>query len=542
MSFAAQFEALRATLHAELDEELGAGGAASATFALPSGYSVLINQTGINEVRQAGTLVGSGGIALYYTPATGPVQPLELTSSAAAQVSATELQVTHTYTGPLAARATYRLIVEGDDVRVVARVRNLGTTTIEQIGLGSPGFPITWPAAFPASIGFDTGGESYPSAGNPSAGMFMVTTSNDRPFNFSLYPVQDVHERFGIRSRGLFPHGTSLIGVFYRPIGPGGEEVYELVYRFSDSTDWKVLLARYKDHVRAQLPTLQYQGDARPLGQFSSLDAEHIRPDNPFGYNDGGDPNAPRRFDLHGQPFVDWVEANMDRGHFQAMIFWQFQGMHPRGVFYRPDFNVMTPAHVASLQTIVAGLPGRVGLQSRPNVLVTSSEVWGNDRAMPIGSDARYVEDLLNKYEWATGLGVTHFYIDSAATNPDDHVIMRRTREKVGPAVQTYAEFNTVLSAAYSACYSEWWYENGALRCNQRQFDLIRWIWPESMWLGKFRDNLPPGGTTQIVTELLTRRLSPMIEDWQIVFDNEGWVTALETLVPTYINAQHQWI
>ena len=124
---------------------------------------------------------------------------------------------------------------------------------------------------------------------------------------------------------------------------------------------------------------------------------------------------------------------------------------------------------------------------------------------------------------------------------PDDHIIIQRTRAALGPTVRTYAEFNTVLSAAYSACYSEWWYD-GALKCNQRAHEIIRWIWPESMWLGKLVGNLPAGGAAQAVTDLLTRRLSPMIEDWMIAFDVNGWVTALEAQVPTYITPQHQWI
>ena len=105
---------------------------------------------------------------------------------------------------------------------------------------------------------------------------------------------------------GIYPlPGVSLGNFFFKTIPAFGSQTFKFSYRFSSSKDAHVLLQSYKDTLRAQLP-MQYNPDVRPLAQFASIDRSYVRPDNPYGYNDGMVAGIFRRFDTLAGCRITW--------------------------------------------------------------------------------------------------------------------------------------------------------------------------------------------------------------------------------------------
>lgn len=520
-----------------------------AVFVLPSGYTLTIDDLGISSVTYEGVSVASGKLQIlndrYFSVNETPTFATIATKSTRTLGDGSVI-VAHVYTGVVQARAVYVYRVVGNDIFIKIRVKNYNTRTMEQIAVGSPAFDITVDGSFvfPAEHGLRQG-EPYPSTTNKMAACFAAVTSavGGKPINFAFWPEQNVHDRFGGSIATI--SGQSLTAIFYRPVLPDHEAILDLVYHFDSSSDWQVMLAGYKTYFRAQLPSLLYTPDARPAAYFSAWDVSNIRENNPYGYNDSGDGVAhpERRFDLDGQPFVDWITPNIIAGGFQGAILWQPQGAHPRGEKYRPDFNSMPPATLANMPDVTAGFAGvskKIGLLARPSGIITSRGSWTTDRVMPIGDDADYIEDLVASFASAIGNGFTLFYLDSFPASYKEHNVLIAIRDSIAPTVQTFVEQNSILAAAYSAMYGEVSFVADVLRV-PAGYTMMRYFWPESIFIVK-QQSIHTGGYTPTFTAMLAAKLSPLVEDYIVANNVTGAVTAMASLLPTYVNGSNQWI
>ena len=264
---------------------------------------------------------------------------------------------------------------------------------------------------------------------------------------------------------GIYPlPGVSLGNFFFKTIPAFGSQTFKFSYRFSSSKDAHVLLQSYKDTVRAQLP-MQYNPDVRPLAQFASIDSSYVRPDNPYGYNDGGG-GIFRRFDtLAGcKDYVAKLVPPMRQANFQGMIMWQPQGINPRGVQYRPDFDVFPPETLANLPTLVNGFKNaglKIGLLARPGVVITAASE-STDGLSRVSDNEEQLADLGKRLKWATNTGFAGFYLDSFVEDGPDQNILKFIRNQLGREVQTFTEHSTVLSLPLSGAYMEFRYANGA--------------------------------------------------------------------------------
>lgn len=567
MTLQSDLNTVTAKLNTDADQitALGVGGTApvgtptgSVSFTLPSGYTVTITEKGIVSISLGGVQIAygnSGGTQLldgawFYKPFTSASYTPTL-SAKSILVKSDGAIVYHTYTGALNAKVIYTYKITGDDIRVSAEVKNLGTSQIDIVGFCGPQFVFDNLTAALASGNYRTLSThtigpvcSYPSANVPFAGIYVTTTAASKPVNFCTWSEQSPDSQHMVIATGTYSFpGNSLTNFFFTPVYVGGSQIFQYAMRLSTSTDWKVLMQGYKDFTLSKI-SMNYVPDVRPIGQFSSINVSYIRPDNPYGYNDSNGTSLQRRFDLDCQPFVNWVTSNLNTGKFQGLILWQPQGIHPRGVMYRPDFNTFPAVTLSKIPVLPSGFNAvnqKAGLQARPGEYITSSSDWTKDRAQVISNDPDYIVDLLAKFSWATGLGFKMFYLDSFPIYYSSHLILKAIRQSLGNTIQTFSEFSSVLAASNSGFFAAVSYSNGVLKLPQ-YFDLIRWFWPNSNWIGQLSGNWPAGGSQQFVLDCFNRKLIPLLQDYMIAGNIDGVVTQLSTLVPQYINASNQWI
>ena len=444
-------------------------GASTATyskdFRLPSGYVVTLDEDGVSSVSFGGKQVATGNVQLldgtwfYESWVTRSYTP-EVTAKSVSYLS-NGAKVTHSYSGVLKALAIYSYTITGDDILVSVRVTNQSSNPATIVAFRSPRFLFTdWGAkASSNQLGYDQSHTqaygvklSYPSVNVPFAATYVTTPSaSGAPINFCTWSSESPYERFMTMGFGIYPlPGVSLGNFFFKAIPAFGSQTFKFSYRFSSSKEAHVLLQSYKDTLRAQLP-MQYNPDVRPLAQFASIDSSHVRPDNPYGYNDLGT-GIFRRFDtLAGcKDYVAKLVPPMRRANFQGMLMWQPQGINPRGVQYRPDFDVFPPETLANLPTLVNGFKKaglKIGLLARPGVFIAaaSESTDGLERA----SDSKsQLADLGKRLKWATNTGFAGFYLDSFVygwPGPEHFEVYPKSTRSGG------SDFHGTLNRAFSA-------------------------------------------------------------------------------------------
>ena len=529
-------------------------GASTATFGkdfrLPSGYVVTLDEDGVSSVSFGGKQVATGNVQLldgtwFYEPWVTRSYTPAVTSKSVAYLS-NGANVTHNYSGVLKALAVYSYTITGDDILVSVKVTNQSSNPSTIVAFRSPRFLFSnWAADSSNQLGYDQGHTqahgvqlSYPSVNVPFAATYVrATSTSGAPINFCTWSSESPDERFMTMAFGIYPlPGLSLGNFFFKAIPAFGSQSFRFSYRFSSSKDAHVLLQSYKDHLRAQLP-IEYNPDVRPLAQFASINSSYIRPDNPYGYNDGGG-GIFRRFDtLAGcKDYVAKLVPPMQQANFQGMIMWQPQGINPRGVQYRPDFDVFPPETLANLPTLVNGFKNaglKIGLLARPGVVIAAS--GSTDGLLRASENEVQLADLGKRLKWATNNGFEGFYLDSFVQDGPDHNILKFIRNQLGREVQTFTEFPTVISMPLSGAYMEFSYANGAYVFPQRYRDL-RWIYPEAVWFANFRGALPPGGYPALYAYMLQNKLTPLVQDFELL-DSQRMAT-LQSLVAQYIDGK----
>jgi hypothetical protein len=230
----------------------------------------------------------------------------------------------------------------------------------------------------------------------------------------------------------------------------------------------------------------------------------------------------------------------MRQANLQGMIMWQPQGINPRGVQYRPDFDVFPPETLANLPTLVNGFKNaglKIGLLARPGVAIAVGSA-STDGLSRVTDNEVQLADLGKRLKWATTAGFGAFYLDSFVEDGPDQNILNFIRNQLGQEVQTFTEFPTAVSLALSGAYMEFRYENGVYVFPQSYHDLS-WIYPDAVWFANFKGALPPGGYPALYAYMLQNKLTPLIEDYQLL-DSQRMAT-LQTLVAQYIDGTHHW-
>ena len=501
------------------------------TFTMPagSGYVVTINEDGLSLITLDGAVIAEGPTMLFngsWAYAPGLTRDLTLAEKSAESLP-NGMVVRHRYTGAVTARVDYTYQVQGADVLVTARVTSEGAA-IPVVGFKSPHVLVAnWAMAQALGIGYgwdhthtqDRGVSlAYPSSEVPMAAATIDTvTANGAPIRIAQWAMNDVNDPSMTLGFGIFQQpGVALAMIFPSEVPAGGARVFRWGYRLP-ACSGADLLGGYKAHLDA---TLQPRTTpiAKPFAQFAHLDPSHVRPDNPYGYQDAGD--GWRRFDLSVTPYVEGLAPAMQEAGCAGLLMWQPQGVHPRGVMYRPDFHVWPAPVLANLPALVNGFAQRglsVGLLARPSSTITSA-TWDTDWIARSGTSATALSEFIQRVRWAMDRGFQHWYLDSFIQGEDDHRILRAMRQAVGPDAQLFCEFSTVASLADAAGYEELRWESGAWR-HSRFYQTLRTLVPASSWLIKFVGPLPPGGYADLFDYCLAERTCPLLDDWLIAGD-----------------------
>lgn len=527
-------------------------------FPLPGvGYTITLDDNGLSKLSLGGDTLGNGIVQLidgswFYRP-FDPLGKVPTVASKTVEFQPNGAIVTHVYTGLLGAKVVYTYTVSGNDVHISALVFNTGTKPL-QPGFSSMNFQRA-PGGTYLNLGFDQSSTQsnpdiyYPGFNVPYAAAAWLGVPSTAPgapqINLASWSEEDPYEKF---MQLLYTHalpGVSQASIFFSIVPPGGSRVYKWAYRFQNSTDWKDLLGGYKTALRTVFPTLSYEPDARPILQFARTDVSFIRPDNPYGYQDGGT-NLSSRFDkLEGcQDYLTRTLPPMTQVGYQGVIFWQLQGEHPRGVKYRPDFNVYPPETIPNLPVLTSGFRNAgfsIGLLSRPSVTITSA-TWTTDGLASLTDEPNSVLDLKARLQWALGQTFNSFYLDSFVNDDTDHGILKTIRDTVGPNVHLFCEHSTALSMALSAAYLEISWTNGVVL--PQKIEVLRWLWPESIIAGKFVGNIAsvPGGYAQLYTAMFDQKISVLEQDFIVHLNLNGSNTALQPLVASRIGPDRRWL
>jgi len=523
-------------------------------FPLPAGpgYVATINEDGFSKLSLDGVVLCSGNsIALDGSWFYRPHDPAGFTPTLASKAAVSipnGMQVTHSYTGVFNATVVYNYTVVDNDIHIEAVVTNSGSTPL-QPAFRTPGFQ-PWSNGASFGLGFNQDhtqdrGESlsYPCSDVPTAASLLTASVNGTPLNIATWSRESPQDKWMGLLTGVTP-SYGLVNIFFRKVLPNSSGTFRYAYRLmSHTTDFKQLLGGYKADLRAALPTIAYEPNAKPLVFFASIDQSHIRPDNPYGYNDGGT-NLVRRFDKPAgvTDYINKLVGPMSATGYQGIVLWQPQGIHPRGTQYRPDFNSFPSVTIPNLPALVNGFRNAdlgIGLQARPSITITSSNSWDTDDWIENEGGAEIKKDLMRRFDWALDLGFNSFYLDSFVNIFSDHQILKDIRTKVG-TLHTFCEHSTALSMAYSASYEEVGWGTSGLGLSLRQ-KVLHWLWPEAIIATKFVGALPPGGYAELYAAMFGAKLTPWVEDYR-VYTNNAENNILQPLIANNIGPDGRWL
>lgn len=521
-----------------------------ADYNLPSGYTITLSDDGLSKLAIGAQVLGSGisqlidGNWWYRNTNIGSDKRTPPILSKTVTLSASGASVTHTYGGFLSATVLYVYTISGNDVHVTATVYNTGSTDL-QPGFQSVGLRRASAGTMTPGFGWDqnntqANGETfaYPSFNVPlAAGAISVPSTAGPTINAAAWAEGSPNQKV----MNLFFGGLSgpIATIFFDRVPPGGSRVYKYAYRFDSAPDYQTLLNGYKTYLRNVFQSLPYTPDARPIVQWAAIDQSFVNSvTNPYGYRNGN------HFDQVSQctNYVNGINPPMADVNYQGIIFWQPQGIHPRGVQYRPDFNSFPDVTIPNLPTLFGGITGagkKLGLLSRPKSVVVSTNSESTDGLMTTDGNDNYITDLKFRLDWAIGQNVSLWYLDSFVDTPTDHDILAAFRTKVGNA-PTFTEHVNALSMAYSGSYEELTWSGGLVRAQIRL--ILDWLYPERIVLGKFQGSLPPGGYPELYTAMADQKITPLTDDPLPINNPSGHNAALKAMVLARIGPDNRWL
>jgi hypothetical protein len=247
-----------------------------------------------------------------------------------------------------------------------------------------------------------------------------------------------------------------LVYFWVNAVPPRGAITSDFKIRVSPNRDWKHLLEPYKTHFQNTFGLVRYKADHRWIAtDYLNHSQGAISAQNPYGFHGGA-----RRIDLPegAKAFADTLVSALQNNGGQGALVWGQGGDDPRGVMYRPDFDILPPEVEKNWPDILARFKNanlRFGVTTRPRDIAVRHD-WKSDTSIFINpDDPTHFQMLWNRFDKMLKSGCTLFYLDSFGSDLDDVKLMKRLREKLGPDVLTFAEHQCDAMLPFSGGYSE---------------------------------------------------------------------------------------
>jgi hypothetical protein len=468
--------------------------ASSTAIAAADGPQMTVSPAGEITLTLDGRTVASGTWGLRpdsYIPGDGPapIAPGPVVAVTAAQDRPGHATI---HEQRAAATADYDLQMAGEDLRILAHVRNADRThALKPLSFGgltfhfnpAAGVPqghlFAWDSTYLVAEGISL---FHPGRRSP-VGCWWAA---DYRFGFSAFSESEF-DRADLVAADWGNHENTLPVEcrpnFYtdRSLPPGGSVDVTLTFRVTADRSLPHLLGAYKTLYDRRFPLPMYTPDPRPVGMFAFADQQHVSRSNPLGYHADC-----YRFDT---PFgtSDYLQRFLpplvQRG-FIGTIFWSPGGYDPP--MYPPDFDVWPKSVQANLPKLVQGFHDqrlRIGLCARP----------GDGVLRPAGApptvyrlsadDPEQMRVMLDRFRHARSVGFDMFYLDSiGGLGVNDVRILRKVRDAVGPEVLLYSEDATDVSLPYADRYCEW-IGDGVRWDGGPLYAALRILRPTATWL-----------------------------------------------------------
>jgi hypothetical protein len=311
-------------------------------------------------------------------------------------------------------------------------------------------------------------------------------------------------------------------------VPPKGSLRFTVTMRLTPQTktvNLSSLLASYLRDYHAIAGPLQYDPDDRPLLEFAGIDSSYVTAVNPFGYN-----GPQRRLDLNGGTRLFERMVSRANSVTDGTIFWQPQGINPRGVEYRPDFDVWpgpVPLPNGETSDVQANLPNliqwylshhlRFGLCARPADVIVPLNSKADYTIQLDAGDTRRMAELLARFDATAKRGVNLYYLDSFGFDLNSVRIMRQIRARLGRKIPTFSEMTCDLMLPFSGLYTQpefqhpssgntVWYSAEMLR-------IFRLLQPRSSIVMSHITN-NAGSPLYTPDQMGQAKLTPMVEDF----------------------------
>jgi hypothetical protein len=419
--------------------------------------------------------------------------------------------------------ASHTFTVQGDDLLITTAVANTGRLPIQTPRLSgltvhfaknAAGFMRSMDSSYTRAQGIDI---MHPSGAMVPLG---AAFADDGEFGVGLHTPSHLQKakliQAGYVENFIIPKECVAQIDFNDSVEPWETKTYALNFRFAMANDWKsnpsqawqILLAAYKRDFQAELGSITYEPDDRPLAQFSAVDEGAIKPNNPYGFHSDID-----RFDspIGTREYLNMLLPGLRRAGGAGCLFWALAGWNPRGCNYRPDFDVFPPAIAANIPALIAGFKAvglRVGLASRPGEYV-DRETWTGDQTVQLCADSPdQMSKIWKRFENAIKLGFDMFYMDSFPLTQNHHRILQFLRKKAGPKILFFTEEGTEISAIYGGRYLEWGKGEQLSWTTPQLIEITRWLTPGASFLCKRIDE------HVTVDRLGAMKLSPLMLDY----------------------------
>lgn len=314
-------------------------------------------------------------------------------------------------------------------------------------------------------------------------------------------------------------------------VPPGEYRRWTLHFRLSRNPDWRQVLAPYRDDLLRQFGRQQYQSDHRPVIQGLRPAPERITPGNPYGWvSANGNPDP-----LHDLTsvvgFRHWLDR-LIRGcavhDAQGVIAWGWACLPGKDEPWYPYDSLDLPPEVgrpvAEIRSALKIAGRRCGHLLRPGYDYERDEKGRLRWAKIIRFSPLMVNRVWPRLERADGLA----YLDDFGIGfgdgrersaVDDLRLLAALRQRAGPMANWFIEFPSDVSLCWAGGYEQLQRTpDGELQfywLNNHQFEVLRWLHPESAWIIAQRHRIEPtAGLTELLEECRRRRVCPLIQDW----------------------------
>lgn len=332
------------------------------------------------------------------------------------------------------------------------------------------------------------------------------------------------------------------------PVPPRGAAAFDFRMRVSTNTDWKHLLAPYKEHFAATFGPVQYHSDNCWIAtMYANRNREAIAPQNPYGFHPGAN-----RLDLPEgiKALCDRQLAGFASGGGQGLILWGQGGEEVRGGMYRPDFDILPPevaTQWATLDRRFREVGARLGVTTRPRHMAVRQN-WTSDEIIDINpDDPGHRKMLWERFKNMIDKGCTLFYLDSFGDSFEDVKLMQFLRKQMGPEIQTFCEHQCDAIFPYTGGYSESTFQGDdegkgghyILWSGVDRWQIYRWLCPGAQMASRLfqvKGKMPKDGES-FEHFCYTNKISPLRPEGQSAVP----LAELKKLQDQFVDGNGQW-